>query len=241
MMSSSDPTPFSAEVEALVSEPNTTATRRRNSEVPGLDQSFWEQRWQSVEGAGKPESVDPNRTLTEVAALLPPGNALDAGCGQGGDAIWLAKHGWEVTAVDFVSSALRRGRWMAEQSGDSVANRIVWHQADLNDWEPERQSFDLVSAHYLHGVARRADMFARLAAAVRPRGTLLVVGHHPSSADISGGTMPNAVFFTSADVTAVLGKQWDVIRTDDDTPRDVVTKDGKTIRLRSSLTQARRR
>lgn len=240
-MSNSDPGPFSPAAEALVSERVTDSRRRHGVEAaPGLDHAFWEQRWKSVDGSAAHAAAEPNRTLTEVALQLTPGEALDAGCGQGGDAIWLARRGWTVTAVDFVASALHRGRSIAERSDDGSADRINWQQADLNTWAPPPQSFDLVSAHYLHGVARKADLFSRLAAAVRPRGTLLVVGHHPSNADISGGTMPTAVFFTSADVTAVLGKHWDVVRADDDVPRDVVGRDGQTIRLRSSLTQARR-
>ncbi len=239
MVSNSDPGQFSAAAEALVSERVTDSRRRHGVEVPGLDHSFWEQRWRAV---GDPvAAAEPNRTLTEVARQLTPGAVLDAGCGQGGDAIWLAERGWTVTAVDFVASALQRGRSIAERTDLGSAHRINWHQADLNTWAPPRQSFDLVSAHYLHGVVRRADLFGRLAAAVRPQGTLLIVGHHPSSIDLSGGTMPMAVFFTSADVTAVLGEHWDVIRAHDDVPRDVVGRDGQTIRLRSSLTQARRR
>lgn len=240
-MSHSDPTPFTAAVEALVSQRVTEPRRRHGLDVPGLDQTFWEQRWQSVDSSPAPAAVQPNRTLTEVAARLTPGSALDAGCGQGGDAIWLAERGWTVSAVDFVAGALTRGRLIAERSDDVAAQRISWHQQDLDTWAPSPQSFDLVSAHYLHGVARRAELFSRLAAAVRPHGTLLIVGHHPSNADISGGTMPTAVFFTSADVTAVLGEQWEVLRADDDVPRDVVGRDGQPIRLRSSLTQARRR
>jgi 2-polyprenyl-3-methyl-5-hydroxy-6-metoxy-1,4-benzoquinol methylase len=194
-----------------------------------------------VDASSAYEAVDPNRTLTEVAEQLTPGNALDAGCGQGGDAIWLAERGWTVAAVDFVASALDRGRVVAERAGGEVAHRIDWGRADLNTWVPPEKAFDLVTAHYLHGVARRADLFDRLAAAVRPGGTLLIVGHHPSNADISGGTMPKAVFFASADVMGVLGEQWEVIRTDDDVPRDVVDSDGQAIRLRSSLVQAQRR
>ncbi len=206
-----------------------------------LSKSFWEQRWQSVDRGTPTVTAAPNHTLREVAAALPPGAALDAGCGQGADALHLAEHGWTVTAVDFVADALERGRRAAEQFGAEASDRIRWREADLDSWAPPRESFDLVSAHYLHGIAGRTAAFGRLAAAVRPGGTLLIVGHHPASLDISGGTMPQAVFFTSADVTAALDDRWELVRVDDDLPREVTGPDGSPLRLRSSLVQARRR
>lgn len=118
----------------------------------------------------------PNRQLVVEATELTPGTALDAGAGEGGDAIWLASRGWRVTAVDFSPVALGRGAAKAAEL--LVGDQIEWRHLDLQTWTPPEGSFDLVTAHYLHSAwTDREGMFRRLAAAVRPGGTLLVVGH----------------------------------------------------------------
>lgn len=230
---------FSAGMEARVCELVTDEHRRHGLPVPGLGQEFWEQRWERVQCAGI--KVTPNRTLTDAAPHLLPGRALDAGCGEGADAMWLAEHGWTVTAVDFVESALTQGRLRAEERGADLAHRIDWQQADLSVWTPPAAAFDLVSAHYLHGITDHATLFRRLAEAVRPGGTLLIVGHHPSNAGSFGDTMSGAVFFSTADAMAVLDDQWELVAVDDDVPRDTIDLEGRPITLRSALVQARRR
>ncbi|TKJ19730.1 class I SAM-dependent methyltransferase [Blastococcus sp. CCUG 61487] len=118
----------------------------------------------------------PNAQLVAEASGLTPGTALDAGSGEGGDALWLAERGWRVTAVDFSPVALERGAAAAAARG--LADRIEWRHADLDGWTPPERSFDLVTAHYLHATWTDRDrMFRGLAAAVAPGGTLLVVGH----------------------------------------------------------------
>jgi SAM-dependent methyltransferase len=118
----------------------------------------------------------PNRQLVVEATDLPPGRALDAGSGEGGDALWLAERGWHVTAVDFSTVALERAAAQADARG--LGDRIEWRHADLGTWLPPEGGFDLVTAHYLHATwVDRPEMFRRLAAAVAPGGTLLVVGH----------------------------------------------------------------
>lgn len=219
----------------------TNTPRRHGIEVPGLDQEFWEQRWESARRTTNGRPVVPNCTLTGTAEQLPPGVALDAGCGEGLDAIWLASHGWTVSAVDFIASALERGRVHAEQTGAEVARRINWEQTDLSVWVPPEGAFDLVSAHYLHGIAQREVLFRRLAAAVRPGGALLIVGHHPSNADFAGGQMPEAVFFSTADVMKVLDESWSLVRVDDNVPqREITDHDGRVRTLRSALVWAQR-
>ncbi|WP_202915005.1 MULTISPECIES: bifunctional 2-polyprenyl-6-hydroxyphenol methylase/3-demethylubiquinol 3-O-methyltransferase UbiG [unclassified Mycolicibacterium] len=232
---------FSAETERQLDERVTNTARRHGIEVPGLDQAFWEQRWESVRRTTKGRSAVPNWTLTGAAEQLPPGVALDAGCGEGSDAIWLASHGWMVSAVDFIASALQCGRVHAERTGAEVARRINWEHADLSVWVPPEGAFDLVSAHYLHGISQREVLFRRLAAAVRPGGALLIVGHHPSNADIAGGQMPEAVFFSTADVVKVLDESWSLVTVDDNVPqREITDHDGRLRTLRSALVWAQR-
>jgi 2-polyprenyl-3-methyl-5-hydroxy-6-metoxy-1,4-benzoquinol methylase len=86
----------------------------------------------------------PNAHLTTEIQDLPPGRALDAGCGHGSETLWLAAQGWQVTAVDFSAAALAHARSMAEAGGAKVAGRIEWFEADLATWSPRPDHHDLV-------------------------------------------------------------------------------------------------
>jgi SAM-dependent methyltransferase len=119
----------------------------------------------------------PNPQLVAEAAGLAPGKALDLGCGEGADALWLAEHGWTVTAVDVSAVALERAAVHAAES--EAGYRVTWLQRDLETWQPDT-TYDLVSAQFLHSTEMPWQRSHRIAAdAVRPGGTLLVVGHHP--------------------------------------------------------------
>jgi SAM-dependent methyltransferase len=146
-----------------------------------FDRSFWERRWAEALGAS-PEKLagrPPNAYLLAAAGDLRPGRALDAGCGQGSEAIWLAGSGWRVTAVDFSTTALDHGRSTAAAVGPDVAGRITWVEGDLGSWAPEPGRFDLVSCLYVHVAGSVVELVRRLAAGVAPGGSLLLVGHRP--------------------------------------------------------------
>ena len=169
---------------------------------------FWDDRYGS---AGQLWSGQPNPQLVAQTAGLAPGEVLDAGCGEGADAIWLARHGWTVTAVDVSTVALGRAATYAASEGDEVAGRITWHQRDLRSWDPGPQRFDLVSAQFMHLVGSElAAMHARLAAAVRPGGTLLVVAHQPDEHHAYAGR-PD-MFRSAEELAASLDPGvWDII------------------------------
>ncbi len=117
-----------------------------------------------------------NPAVADVVAKLPVGEALELGCGEGGDAVWLAEQGWKVSAVDISPTAVRRGADGAAER--QVADRITWHTEDLSVWEPAT-TFDLVTASYLHSEAElpRMEILRRAAGWVRPGGHLLIVSH----------------------------------------------------------------
>jgi SAM-dependent methyltransferase len=117
-----------------------------------------------------------NVVLAREMADAAPGRALDLGCGEGADAIWLASRGWQVTGVDISGVALGRAAAQAEAAG--VAERITWQRRDLGESFPEG-TFDLVSAQFLHswGDLPRERILAAAAAAVAPGGILLIEGH----------------------------------------------------------------
>src|ERR1039458_7951812 len=75
-------------------------------------EQFWDERYRSRDHLW---SGQPNQRLVEEVAGAAPGHALDVGCGEGGDAIWLARQGWTVTGVDVSSVALQRAAAHAAQ------------------------------------------------------------------------------------------------------------------------------
>ena len=114
-----------------------------------------------------------NTALEREVGGVTPGTALDLGSGEGGDALWLARNGWRVTAVDIAPAALAIGA-AAQQPGDA----ITWVAADLSEWHPPIE-YDLVTACFLHSTVDlpRERILRRAAEAVAPGGMLLVVGH----------------------------------------------------------------
>jgi SAM-dependent methyltransferase len=197
-------------------------------------QAFWDERYAAHD---RPFDPDPNPHLERVASDLPPGTALDVGCGEGSDVVWLAARGWHVTAVDISPVALARGR-AHDQSG-----RVTWQQADVLAWTPPAASFDLVTSHFLHfGQADRDVLFRAWAAAVKPGGTLLIVAHHPSDLETSANRWPvKEVFFTAEDVAAALAPEaWEIVEQLAG-PRQIRDPHGQTITIHDTVLVARRR
>ncbi len=126
------------------------------------------------EGDGARWSERPNGRLVAEVASLAPGRALDVGCGEGADAIWLAGRGWTVTAVDVSEVALTRARQAAERAGATVQ----WVRGDALREPFPAGSFNLVSMQYpaLPKAAGQAAV-RNLLGTVRPGGLLLAVYH----------------------------------------------------------------
>lgn len=229
--------------DAPVDERFTTVPDERFTAAPDerFTAAYWDDRYGTAERLW---SGAPNVQLVAEAADLVPGTALDAGCGEGGDAHWLAAHGWRVTAFDVSAVALQRG---TAHAPPEVADRIVWRQADFATWESAGALFDLVSAQYLHfPSALRDRVYARLAAAVAPGGTLLIVGHEPSELHRGGiGSLGEHdhepdMFFTAAQLAADLDPAaWDVLVTDS-RPR-VAHVDDREVPISDAVLRARRR
>ncbi|MEZ5078230.1 MAG: class I SAM-dependent methyltransferase [Solirubrobacterales bacterium] len=148
---------------------------------PTYDRDFWEKLWARTlsESPERVAARGPSAHLTAVAGSLPPGVALDAGCGHGSETLWLAARGWRVTAVDFSTAALTRGQALAAAAGPEIAERIEWVEADLGTWAPSAGGYDLVASLYVHIAGSVGAMVRRMATAVAPGGTLLLVGHRP--------------------------------------------------------------
>ena len=145
----------------------------------------------------------PNPQLVTEASDLAPGRALDVGCGEGADAIWLAERGWQVTAVDVShGGAGARPPPGPRRPGSGSTGRTPTCATE----PPAEAAYDLVSAQFMHlPPVQWRDLFARLAAAVAPGGTLLVVGHHPSDLRTTAHRMhfPD-MMFTAEQLAAAL-------------------------------------
>ncbi|WP_183101300.1 class I SAM-dependent methyltransferase [Nocardioides pelophilus] len=148
-----------------------------------FDQSYWEKHWSSGDAPARSEQMPANPYLSTETAALEVGSALDAGCGTGAEALWLAAQGWTVTGADISSAALETAAARADAAG--LADHLEWVHADLTSWEPER-SWDLVVTSYAHPAAGQLDFYRRIASWVAPGGTLLIVAHdhgaHPEHA-----------------------------------------------------------
>ncbi|SDY42396.1 Methyltransferase domain-containing protein [Micromonospora pattaloongensis] len=174
-----------------------------------FDRQWWEERYRSAPALWSGRA---NAQLVAEVAELPPGRALDAGCGEGGDAFWLAERDWDVVAVDISTVALDRAAAEAERRG--LSGRIRFEQADLTAWTPTGR-YDLVTAAFLHPPsAVRGPLYARLAGAVAPGGTLLLVQHDPSDAAVVPRPDLPDLYATAEELAADLDpEQWDIITT----------------------------
>lgn len=145
-----------------------------HTDEPTDARTFWDARY-----GERPRiwSSSVNRALADAATGLTPGRALDLGCGEGGDSVWLAEAGWQVTGVDISATALDRAREFAKVRGLD-GERVNWKQVDLTEGFPAGE-FDLVSACFLASPVNlpRAAILQRAAQAVAPGGTLLIVSH----------------------------------------------------------------
>ena len=209
-----------------------------SDDKPVRGAEFWDDRYRSSKRVW---SGNPNPQLVAEAAGIAPGRALDVGCGEGADAIWLAEQGWEVVGMDISQVALDRAAEHARTTAPGAAKRITWQQADLIASPPPAGSFDLVNVQFMHlPRAPRAAMFRGLAAAVRPDGTLLIVAHHPS--DLASGVKrpPDPeLYYTADDVAELLGDDWTVdVR--DARPRTQTTA-GAEVTVHDTVFRARRR
>jgi SAM-dependent methyltransferase len=202
-----------------------------------LSQEFWDERY-----GGEPVwSGRPNLQLVRYAAELPPGVALDVGSGEGADVLWLAGQGWTATGADISPVALARAAGLAQEAGAEIAARITWQQADLLTWVPPEASFDLVTAQFMHlpGPEREA-VHRRLAAAVRPGGTLLIVAHHPADLMTVPRPFPADMFATGEKMAAVLDPAgWEIETAGPE--REVTGPEGTPVTLQDAVLRAVRR
>ncbi|HLS03805.1 MAG TPA: methyltransferase domain-containing protein [Actinomycetales bacterium] len=203
----------------------------------------WDERYLERERlwSGKPNAV-----LTQLAEKLGAGGtALDVGCGEGADALWLASRGWAVTGIDLSAVAIERAR----ASGAVQNLNAKFYVTDAIDFaKAAPQPFDLVTAFFLHSrdEDQRAATMAVLPTLVRPGGKLLVVSHaamppwsrHHHHDD--GSPRPTFDITPESEIAALgLGEDWK-IDVAEEIERPVTDPDGEGAHLRDAVVLARR-
>ena len=148
----------------------------------------WDRRYASTD---RLFSLDPDDALVELADGLQPGRALDLGAGEGRNTLWLARRGWDVTALDISAVALAR---LADAAGaEKLAVRTV--VGDMEEFLRAGEQFDLVVVAFIHpSPPQRADLLAGIESAVAPGGHLFFVGHHLASFGHAGPPDPDRLY-----------------------------------------------
>jgi SAM-dependent methyltransferase len=220
----------------LIAEETDRAVAGRDGDGErGGDAEVWDARYRESDQIW---SGNPNDALVREISPLTPGSALDLGCGEGADAIWLAERGWHVTAADISAVALERAERHAARAGVVVD----WQRHDLGTSFPAG-TFDLVCAQFLYspGDMPRERILRTAAAAVAPGGVLLIVGHAgfpPWEHDHPHVDLP-----TPQEVLESLRLpegQWEVERSEEH-PRTQVAPDGSTATRTDNTLRVRRR
>jgi SAM-dependent methyltransferase len=127
----------------------------------------WDRRYG---GPDRLWSATPNPWVALTVGGWAPGRAADLGAGEGRHSVWLATLGWQVTAVDFSTVGIARGRAGAQELGV----KVDWVVADVRTWQPPTPTFDLVLVAYLH---LGDDVIAKARGWLAPGGALVVLGH----------------------------------------------------------------
>ncbi len=152
--------------------------------------SLWDARY---EAKGALWGAEPNQFLAEIAEVLEPGTALDLGCGQGRNSLWLASRGFEVTGLDLSSIAIEQAKAVAAELDLDASFESV----DLTTWDPAGRVWDLVVLTYLHlSHERRPVVHAAARRAVAPGGRLVVIAHHLDNFEngVGGPPVPELLF-----------------------------------------------
>jgi SAM-dependent methyltransferase len=137
-----------------------------------MDRDAWNERYRTEDLVW---GIDANCFVEQaLGAREPAGRALDLACGEGRNAIWLAKRGWSATAVDYSDVAIERAGKLAATEGVEVE----WVCADVTSYAPDPEAFALVVISYLQvGRAERRLVLAHAAKALAPGGELFMIGH----------------------------------------------------------------
>ena len=140
-----------------------------------MDAEAWDERYADTELVW---GLEPNRFVRAQCERLPIGRAVDLACGEGRNALWLARMGWKALGLDFSAVAIERAQALTEKERPSTAARLTWQVADVTTTPIKPGAYDLALISYLHlPPDQNAAVFRSAAHGLAPRGRLIVVGH----------------------------------------------------------------
>ncbi|MCT2178661.1 class I SAM-dependent methyltransferase [Brachybacterium muris] len=206
----------------------------------------WEQRYA---GSDAVWSGRVNDSLAVALEGLPPGRALDLGCGEGADVVWLAERGWDALGIDLSPTAIERARRAAGECGldrgAEGAGRAHFEQGDLDRWIPRADAYDLVTASFLHArdAQARIAVLRRAADGIAVGGRLVVLSHAAPPPWATALHEHRAEMLSAHEEHTRLAldpAQWELV-TAPQIQREAVSPDGAPAHLEDSLLVLRRR
>ncbi|MDX6308338.1 MAG: hypothetical protein QOI06_1384 [Nocardioidaceae bacterium] len=175
-----------------------------------MDSAAWDERYRDDDLVWGSE---PNRFVREQCERLPVGKALDLACGEGRNALWLARLGWYVTGVDFSQAAIGRARELTTNLPSLDALRLTWQVRDVTTLDLKADSIDLALASYVQLAPKdRHEMLTRAAAALRTGGHLVIVAHDKRNLaeGVSGPQDPD-LLYDPEDMRSLLGDAYGLV------------------------------
>ncbi len=186
-----------------------TAPACREDYRAAMDAHEWDEKYRSSDLVwGAP----PNPMVVEFTAALPPGRALDLGCGEGRHALWLAIRAWEVDAVDFSEVALDKARRIAAQAPRASRDRVHYRCADVTTVSSDRH-YDLVLSAFLHFPApQRRKLIDNAVNSLKPDGILIFLGHDSTNPEQGvGGPQDPEILYTPMDVVGEIDGRLEIV------------------------------
>lgn len=168
-----------------------------------MDAAAWNERYRSADLVW---GTEPNQFIRQQCQGLPVGEAADLACGEGRNALWLARLGWRVRGVDCSDVAIERARRLTAEEPPRVADRLSWRVGDVTTDPPAPTSADLVVVCYVHlPPSQRHTLMASAARAVRPGGHLVIVGHDVRNlAEGVGGPQDVSLLYSPAQLATLV-------------------------------------
>jgi SAM-dependent methyltransferase len=204
--------------------------------MEGMDAEAWNERYRETDLVW---SAGPNQFVEAELGDLPPGRAVDLAAGEGRNAIWLARRGWQVTAVDFAQAGLDKGRTIAAELP------VTWVCADATTWreDADGDGYDVCLLAYLQlPAAERRAAVRNGYASLRVGGTFLLVAHDSTNlAEGTGGPQDPAMLMTAEDVLTDLGGETFEVQRAERVGRQVPQPDGSVALAYDALVRLVRR
>ena len=175
-----------------------------------MDNRSWDERYAESDLVW---GLEPNRFIRAQCEHLRIGKALDVACGEGRNAIWLARLGWHVTGIDYSSVAIERARQLSAKEKPAVASRMVWRVDDATTTPLKRNAYDLAVISYLHlPPDQTATVVRKVGHSIASAGHLVIVGHDRRNLrEGISGPQNETLLYDPAELRTLLGEVPDLV------------------------------